>query len=421
MKSRVKRYSLLPLAVFCTTSLMAHPYNADLSVQELRSNLDQAYESGQINYKQYLLNHAYAKDNNKQIDITYLSHNDKVHANNNDIGSYALTFDMFLLEKNIQVLTLEGYINSPSNIDQVNIPEATSLLDRKIGRFENLEQIQFTKDKRYITVGSECLSEKCYNLHQETLYDFSTIEYIPGVKISYPPYTLHGGYHIKIKLLPFSFLLKNSQEIDIQIEEAPEEIQKAMSLFISLGTNESPFIFFSQNMNDCQVDYAKALSLGMMNEDEYYQSLISHQAPIIENNNLLDYRICQGQPYIQHDQYTYIIYAGVFSLYTFERAITYLHSDMHEFARWIKKSAKVNQMQAQYNLGMLYYLGDGGIEQNFVESEKWHLKAAHQGHIKSMLILAELYRDGNDVIPKDAVKSSFWFEKKAEALKKENK
>ena len=45
---------------------------------------------------------------------------------------------------------------------------------------------------------------------------------------------------------------------------------------------------------------------------------------------------------------------------------------------------------AQYNLGILYYLGQG-VEQNYTQALHWTLAAAKQGHLNAQFNLASLY------------------------------
>ncbi|MES3007357.1 MAG: tetratricopeptide repeat protein [Pseudomonadota bacterium] len=48
---------------------------------------------------------------------------------------------------------------------------------------------------------------------------------------------------------------------------------------------------------------------------------------------------------------------------------------------------------AQYNLGILYYLGQG-VEHNYAEALRWTLAAAEQGHVNAQFNLASLYYYG---------------------------
>ena len=48
---------------------------------------------------------------------------------------------------------------------------------------------------------------------------------------------------------------------------------------------------------------------------------------------------------------------------------------------------------AQYNLGILYFTGQG-VEQNFDEAFEWTKRAAEQGHLNAQFNLGSLYLDG---------------------------
>lgn len=52
---------------------------------------------------------------------------------------------------------------------------------------------------------------------------------------------------------------------------------------------------------------------------------------------------------------------------------------------------------AQYNLGILYYLGQG-VEQNYAEALRWTLAAAEQGHVNAQFNLASLYYYGTGTV-----------------------
>jgi uncharacterized protein len=54
------------------------------------------------------------------------------------------------------------------------------------------------------------------------------------------------------------------------------------------------------------------------------------------------------------------------------------------------QSAEAGLAIAQYNLGVLYYTGNG-VERNFEKSFEWTLKAAEQGHVAAMVNLGVLY------------------------------
>tara|TARA_A100001037_G_scaffold300782_1_gene328974 strand:+ start:904 stop:1488 length:585 start_codon:yes stop_codon:yes gene_type:complete len=51
---------------------------------------------------------------------------------------------------------------------------------------------------------------------------------------------------------------------------------------------------------------------------------------------------------------------------------------------------------AQYNLGILYFTGQG-VEQNYEEAFKWTKEAAEQGHLNAQFNLGSLYLDGQGI------------------------
>jgi TPR repeat protein len=64
---------------------------------------------------------------------------------------------------------------------------------------------------------------------------------------------------------------------------------------------------------------------------------------------------------------------------------------------------------AQYNLGMLYYRGQG-VAQNYGEAFKWLEKSAQQNHPTAQYNLAVMYEQGQGT-NKDLAKSQQWIDK----------
>jgi len=73
------------------------------------------------------------------------------------------------------------------------------------------------------------------------------------------------------------------------------------------------------------------------------------------------------------------------------------------------QKAEIGDAEAQYNLGEMYYNGEG-VSQNDKEAVKWYLKAAEQGHAKAQFNLGLMYDIGKGVSQdyKEAVK---WYSK----------
>ena len=63
---------------------------------------------------------------------------------------------------------------------------------------------------------------------------------------------------------------------------------------------------------------------------------------------------------------------------------------------------------AQYNVGQLYFLGRG-VLQNYAEALKWHTLAADQGHAPAQSIIGRMYATGRGV-PQDFLRAYMWYE-----------
>jgi len=62
--------------------------------------------------------------------------------------------------------------------------------------------------------------------------------------------------------------------------------------------------------------------------------------------------------------------------------------------------------EAQYNLGVMYYSGEG-VPEDYTEAAKWFRKAAEQGHAEAQYNLGVMY-DSGDGVPKDDVEAYAW-------------
>jgi TPR repeat protein len=70
--------------------------------------------------------------------------------------------------------------------------------------------------------------------------------------------------------------------------------------------------------------------------------------------------------------------------------------DYAEAAKWYRKTAEQGDAKAQFNLGFLYENGRG-VPQNYAEAAKWYRKAAEQGNIKAQVNLGVMYYKGQGV------------------------
>ena len=78
----------------------------------------------------------------------------------------------------------------------------------------------------------------------------------------------------------------------------------------------------------------------------------------------------------------------------------------------LRKAAEQGDAEAQHNLGVAYYKGEG-VPQNFAEAMKWVRKSAEQGNAKAQSKLGWGYYSGEGV-PKNEAEAVKWFRKAAE-------
>lgn len=78
----------------------------------------------------------------------------------------------------------------------------------------------------------------------------------------------------------------------------------------------------------------------------------------------------------------------------YEDGVTAAHNGDYATAlREFTAAAETGLDLAQYNLGILYYLGQG-VEQDYAQALRWTLAAAEQGHVNAQFNLASLYYYG---------------------------
>jgi uncharacterized protein len=76
---------------------------------------------------------------------------------------------------------------------------------------------------------------------------------------------------------------------------------------------------------------------------------------------------------------------------------------------WNQKAAEQGEADAQYNLGVMYANGRGGLSKNDVKAVEWYQKAADQGYAYAQCILGVMYANGHGGLPKDDVKAVEWY------------
>ena len=73
----------------------------------------------------------------------------------------------------------------------------------------------------------------------------------------------------------------------------------------------------------------------------------------------------------------------------------------------LEQRAVAGDAVAQYNLGVMYYEGQG-VEQNFKDAAKWFRKAAEQGNAMAQYSLGFMYGKGDGVLQDDVTAYAWW-------------
>ena len=88
--------------------------------------------------------------------------------------------------------------------------------------------------------------------------------------------------------------------------------------------------------------------------------------------------------------------------------------DYVQAVKWNRKAAEQGFANAQYDLGVTYYNGQG-VPQDYAEAVKWYRKAAAQGKADAQYNLGLMYHNGQGV-PQDYVHAHMWFNLAAAGL-----
>lgn len=81
-------------------------------------------------------------------------------------------------------------------------------------------------------------------------------------------------------------------------------------------------------------------------------------------------------------------------------------------AAWFRKAADQGHAVAQYNLGLMYAIGQG-VPQDYKQAAAWYRKAADQGDAAAQSSLGDMYWGGEGV-PQDYRQAVAWFRKAAD-------
>ena len=80
--------------------------------------------------------------------------------------------------------------------------------------------------------------------------------------------------------------------------------------------------------------------------------------------------------------------------------------------RYLKTAAEQGDVDAQFDLGVIYYDGRG-VAQDYAEAARWYRLAAEQGDAEAQYVLGFMYRKGRGVA-QDYSKSAYWYTLAAE-------
>jgi uncharacterized protein len=81
--------------------------------------------------------------------------------------------------------------------------------------------------------------------------------------------------------------------------------------------------------------------------------------------------------------------------------------------RLFRALAEEGKPAAQARLGLMYFVGIGGVPQNYAEAAKWYRLSANQGTASPQTMLGLMYARGQGV-PQDYVEAVRWYRKAAE-------
>ena len=85
----------------------------------------------------------------------------------------------------------------------------------------------------------------------------------------------------------------------------------------------------------------------------------------------------------------------------------YNRGDYATALKELRPLAEQGDANAQFNLGVLYYNGEG-VSQDYVQARQWFEKAAAQGYVYAQNSLGVLYYKGQGVL-QDYVQAHMWY------------
>tara|TARA_B100001094_G_scaffold330272_1_gene395094 strand:- start:5253 stop:7010 length:1758 start_codon:yes stop_codon:yes gene_type:complete len=392
----------------------------------ISDNLDNLYDKSDISFSQYLLNKAYTTDKSKLIDVIYFSPSNKSFLSENEELGYALTYDMLLLEKDVE-------FNNTIQLLGISIP--TQMFNKDVypsNTFSPFQLIAGKKSNNYkSSILSTCTNLDCFTNQQRVLFDSIEVEYIPSKEVDVAPYYLHGGYHIKIKLLPFGHT-----NLLHELEHPSTDTAKAMSLPIFNPTTMEVHTYFSQNNSLCQLNRAKALTLGQINIDDYYNLIIDQMMPVLDQDGLVrDQSVCDMRSrgltkrvfyYDQMKNHIHKFFSDIQIMANNGDATSqqklgqflYESGDISGGVSWMTKSALQGHPIDESYIGDFFLYGIV-LPQNDKSAALFYANAAHKFYSTAQEKLATMYLTGTGVISNDS-EALKWFKQAAGQNKTES-
>lgn len=87
-------------------------------------------------------------------------------------------------------------------------------------------------------------------------------------------------------------------------------------------------------------------------------------------------------------------------------------ADDAKAAVWFRRAADHGNAGAQFNLSLMYHNGQG-LSRNETQAARWRFAAANQGYASAQAAMGAMYAKGQGV-PKDEIKATAWYRKAAE-------
>ena len=98
--------------------------------------------------------------------------------------------------------------------------------------------------------------------------------------------------------------------------------------------------------------------------------------------------------------------------YELARKYRFDDEDYEEALKYYRKSAEQGHVQAQCDLGNIYYYRGCDVDKDYKEALKWFRKSAEKGDTEAQCMLGEMYENGHGVSP-NLKKAIEWYRKAA--------